>query len=75
MMLHRNCEIRTVVPLRFVAENSGSFVNWDPNEKSISISKVGEFPTGTVLFYDQKGKTPQVYIYDGRNIESISLRE
>ncbi|HOQ01890.1 MAG TPA: copper amine oxidase N-terminal domain-containing protein [Acetivibrio sp.] len=65
---------RTVVPLRFVAENSGSFVNWDPNEKSISISRVGEFPTGTVLFYDQKGKTPQVYIYDGRNIESISLQ-
>ena len=53
---------RTVVPLRFVAENSGSFVNWNPDEKSITISRVGKFATGTVLFYDQKGKVPKVYI-------------
>lgn len=64
---------RTVVPLRFVAENSGSFVDWNPDEKSITISRVGEFATGTVLFYDQKGKIPKVYIYDGNKIESISL--
>jgi hypothetical protein len=64
---------RTVVPLRFVAENSGSFVNWNPDEKSITISRVGKFATGTVLFYDQKGKVPKVYIYDGNKIDSISL--
>lgn len=64
----------TVVPLRFVAENSGSFVNWNPEDKSISISRVGKFNTGTILFYDQKGKVPMVYIYDGQAISSISLK-
>lgn len=64
---------RTVVPLRFVAENSGSFVDWNGEEKSITISRVGKFDTGTVLFYDQKGKVPKVYIYDGKTLSSISL--
>ncbi|HHV30448.1 copper amine oxidase N-terminal domain-containing protein [Acetivibrio mesophilus] len=64
----------TVVPLRFVAENSGSFVDWNPEDKTISISRVGKFDTGTVLFYDQKGKVPMVYIYDGQTVSSISLK-
>lgn len=64
----------TVVPLRFVAENSGSFVDWNPEDKTISISRVGKFNTGTVLFYDQKGKVPMVYIYDGQAVSSISLK-
>jgi len=66
---------RTVVPLRFVAENSGSFVDWNPEDKTISIKRIGKFNTGTILFYDQKGKNPMVYVYDGQTISSISLRE
>lgn len=65
---------RTVVPLRFVAENSGSFVDWNPEDKTISIKRIGKFNTGTILFYDQKGKNPMVYVYDGQTISSISLK-
>ena len=64
---------RTLVPLRFVAECSGAFVDWDGDAKSIHITRVGKFNTGTVLFYDNKGKIPKVYIYDGENIASVSL--
>lgn len=64
---------RTLVPLRFVAESSGAFVDWDGETKSISINRIGTFDTGTVLFYDQKGKNPQVYVYDGKSIATISL--
>lgn len=64
---------RTLVPLRFVAESSGAFVDWDGENKVITINRVGTFNTGTVLFYDQKGKNPHVYVYDGKSIATISL--
>ncbi|MDQ2085854.1 copper amine oxidase N-terminal domain-containing protein [Herbivorax sp. ANBcel31] len=66
-------EDRTLVPLRFVAESSGAFVDWDGEERSISINRVGRFNTGTVLFYDQQGRNPQVYVYDGSSIATIPL--
>ncbi|TYQ13228.1 UNVERIFIED_CONTAM: copper amine oxidase-like protein [Acetivibrio alkalicellulosi] len=64
---------RTLVPLRFVAESSGAFVDWNAEEKSITINRIGQFDTGTILFYDQRGRNPQVYVYDGKSIVSIPL--
>ena len=67
-------EDRTLVPLRFVAESSGAFVDWNGEKKTIAINRVGTFNTGTILFYDQKGKNRQVYVYDGKSIATISLQ-
>lgn len=64
---------RTLVPLRFVAENSGAFVDWNGEKKSITINRIGTFDTGNVLFYDQKGRNPKVYVYNGESIVTISL--
>lgn len=65
---------RTLVPLRFVAESSGAFVDWNAEKKTITINRIGTFDTGTILFYDQKGRNPKVYIYDGKSIATISLQ-
>src|SRR5690606_15464504 len=35
--------------------------------------RIGTFDTGTVLFYDQKGRNPKVYVYNGESIVTISL--
>ncbi len=64
---------RTLVPLRFVAENSGAFVDWNAENKTITINRIGIFDTGTILFYDQKGRNRQVYVYDGKTIATIPL--
>jgi len=45
---------RTVVPLRFVAENSGSFVDWNPEDKTISIKRIGNLIQ--VLFFSMTKK-------------------
>jgi len=79
---------RTVVPLRFLSENSGATVAWDGTQKAIYISRVGKYDTGTVLFYEEAGSDSKsksksqtndaqntVYVYDGNEIITIPLEK
>ncbi|MCX7746854.1 MAG: copper amine oxidase N-terminal domain-containing protein [Clostridia bacterium] len=70
----------TVVPLRFIAENSGAEVKWDGKSKTIYITKNGEYNTGKALFYEKKflklnTYACKVYIYDGEQIKTITLED
>ncbi len=62
---------RTVVPLRFISENSGAKVVWDATTKTIYITKVGKYDTGKVMFYEKSKNL--VYVYDGSEIITIPL--
>lgn len=62
---------RTVVPLRFISENSGANVEWDDKAKTITITKVGRYNTGTVMFYEKEKNL--VSLYDGSEIKKIDL--
>lgn len=65
---------RTVVPLRFVSENSGANVVWDAKTKSIYITRVGKYDTGAVLFYEKDSKNNnKLYIYDGEEFRVIPM--
>ncbi|HEY9059999.1 MAG TPA: stalk domain-containing protein [Pseudobacteroides sp.] len=62
---------RTVVPLRFISENSGAKVVWEPSEKKIYITKVGRYDTGKVMFYEKAKNL--IYVYDGNDITTIPM--
>ncbi|MDP4179936.1 MAG: copper amine oxidase N-terminal domain-containing protein, partial [Bacillota bacterium] len=64
---------RTVVPLRFLSECSGATVTWDQEQKLIHITKVGKFDTGTAIFYEKTNDKGTLYIYNGDEINTISL--
>ena len=64
---------RTVVPLRFVAENSGANVVWDGATKSIYITRIGQYDTGKIMFYEKQSNNNNIHIYDGKIIETISI--
>lgn len=62
---------RTVVPLRFISENSGADVLWDDKTKKITITRTGKYNTGKVMFYEKNKNI--VSLYDGNEIEKIDL--
>lgn len=67
---------RTVVPLRFVSEYSGATVKWDADTKTILVTRLGNFNSGSLLFYDQQSKTTDkrnAYIYNGSTLVTVSL--
>lgn len=65
---------RTVVPLRFISENAGANVVWDEVKRSIYITRVGQYETGGVLFYEKgKNNNNTVYVYDGKDFKVIPL--
>lgn len=67
---------RTFVPLRFISENAGASVVWDGNKKSIYISKVPQYKTGTVMFYEKgSNKDSKVYVYDGTKITIVPIED
>jgi hypothetical protein len=69
---------RTLIPLRFVAENSGANVEWIAETRTIKVSRLGEYNTGSVLFYDQTNRSKDkrnAYIYDGKSVVKIPLNE
>ncbi|MEN8904986.1 MAG: stalk domain-containing protein [Clostridiales bacterium] len=68
---------RTLIPLRFVAEASGAEVKWFEETKTISVSRLGFYDTGSVLFYDQTNRSidkRNAYVYNGTNIQTIPLK-
>ena len=43
----------TMVPIRFVSENLGVFVNWDGDSRTVQISNTGKFVKPIVSKYDE----------------------
>lgn len=69
---------RTVVPLRFISENSGANVQWDGATKGIRITTASQYDTGIILLFDKQSSTKEqnkILIYNGnsQNIKSIPI--
>ena len=65
---------RTLVPLRFVAENSGANVVWDDSTKSVYITKNTNYDIGNVLLQEKGKDFNKLIVYDGSKLKDITLQ-